>query len=1015
MPDQDRDGAGAQSRLPVHLSGFVGRDRELAELADLVRGRRGRLLTLIGPGGMGKTRLAVELARTTGPDFEDGVCWVDLSGLVAASHVPHAVIEALGVGESPGESVEGRLVHLLVARQVLLVLDNCEHLLSGVRALADTLLKRCPHLVLVATSRELLDLTGEILWPVPPLRAEDHANGGEEANSEAVRLFVQRAESQGRFRAGPDTAATVEEICRLVDGIPLAIELAAAQTRSLGVSQIAERLRAGIDVLGPGRGQRAGRQSSMFAALEWSYRLLDEAEREVLMCLSVFRGPFSLDAALAITIDDFGLFDLMARLVEKSMVHTEELVAGSYHYVLLTPIRQFAAEKLAESPDAEDRRRRHLEFYRRLAADSVPGLRGPDQEHWLARLRAEDGNLRQALSYGLRSEAGDEGRQIALEIASNLFWYWNASDRFREALAWLEQCLESTDGASSSVAGDVLLCAGTCAWLLGDLGKAGQLLAEARVRYRDADDRLGQARVADRLGRVSLYRGDPSAAAADLTHSADVFRQAGSPHDLGQSLTGLSVALALTGRHEEARDAAQTALDIFRSIGDPFFHALALGDLGWVQYLGGDLTSAIESLEASLELRRQIDSRWLTAQTLNQLAEVERFAGRRDQAIGHLEESLVVAEDVGARAWMATGLRDLGLVALRDHDPAAAAVHLSKAIEHFRSLENRQGLAQCLEGLAAVAAAQARSGEARRLLAEAEPHRQSIGPPTTPTERDDFAWIGDQLGGTTADRAPAATPEYTSPRLSGFGLRIETLGATRVERAGVALRTADWTYAKPRQLFFYLLDSGARTRNEIGLALWPDVSTEQLGRNLRSALYHLRQALGDRDWVLYESGRYRFNRLSDTWIDVEEFERLLGDAGDVRLSNPVRAVQALSQAIDLYRGDYLADIGDDDWAMARREELRRLCVDAHLTTAALVEAAADPARAAGSYRRVIELEPYHEPALLGLMSALASQGDRAGALREYEEMAARLREDLGASPPPAAGRLADDIRAGHTP
>ena len=404
--------------LPLQLTSFVGREREISEVEKLMTDHR--LITLTGAGGSGKTRLAVALAAQMADRFEDGVWWVELAPLSDPRLVPQSVASVLRVQEPPGRSLTEAIADDLEDLEILLVLDNCEHLVPACAELANALLHACPGLRIVATSREALGVGGEVAWPVPPLSSPDPGNlpsTGELADIEAVRLFVERARySVPDFALAAENAPSVGQICSRLDGIPLAIELAAARMGTLSVEQISGRLEHSLGLLS-GRDRTAPeRQRTLRGALDWSYELLEEEERELFGRLSVFAGGFTLEAAEAVCagegVESEHVLDLLSRLVEKSLVVVTER-GGEGRYRLLEKVRQYASEKLEEAGGAERTRERHARYYLALAEEAEPELLGARQEAWLGRLEAEHDNLRAVLQRALESGEADLGLGVA--------------------------------------------------------------------------------------------------------------------------------------------------------------------------------------------------------------------------------------------------------------------------------------------------------------------------------------------------------------------------------------------------------------------------------------------------------------------------------------------------------------------------------------------------------------------------------------------------------------------------
>ncbi|MGH3090644.1 MAG: ATP-binding protein, partial [Rubrobacteraceae bacterium] len=424
-----REASGAESppkgNLPLELTSFIGREKEISEVKGLLEGTR--LLTLTGSGGCGKTRLALEVAADVAKDFDDGAWWVGLASLSDADLAPKAAASALGARERPGRTLTEALSDHLRYRKLLLVLDNCEHVIASCAALADALLRFCPGLRVLATSREALGVAGEVSWPVPSLSLPDpgHPPSSESlARYEAPRLFVERA-AASTFAPTKRSAAAVAHLCHRLDGIPLAIELAAARTRVLSAEQIDARLDDCFRLLTTGSRTALPRQRTLQATMDWSHDLLDRDERTVFRRLSVFAGGFTLEAAEKVCagdgIEEEDALDLLARLVDQSLgVFRGE--GGEARYRLLETIRQYGGEKLRESGEARATRRRHADFFHSLAEEAKPKLVGTEQASWLERLETEHDNLRATL--GWLEEEGEAERGLRLATALLRFWWF---------------------------------------------------------------------------------------------------------------------------------------------------------------------------------------------------------------------------------------------------------------------------------------------------------------------------------------------------------------------------------------------------------------------------------------------------------------------------------------------------------------------------------------------------------------------------------------------------------------
>jgi len=437
--------------LPAPRSRFVGRERELIQVKRALA--MTRVLTLTGAGGSGKTRLALEVARDLVGAYPDGVWLVELAPLSEGRLVAHAVAEALGVPEQPGRSLNDALVDALREKRVLVVLDNCEHIIEEAARLVDVLLGLCPRLRILATSREALNVEGEVVWRVPTLAVPDSGRltaPTDLTRYDAVRLFVERARLRlPDFEPTPQNAGAVVQICRRLEGIPLAIELAAARVGTLSLEQISERLEGSLKLLTGGGRTATPRQRTLRGALDWSHELLSGEERELFRRLSAFARGWTLEAAEAVgaadVIEEEDIMDVLSNLVDKSLVLSEAEAPDIVRYRMLESVRQYAREQLEESEEAEAIRRRHASYYLTLAKEAEPGLTGAQQQAWADRLEAEHDNLRAALSWSLENEP-----QRALQLAEMLARFWEIRSHFLEGSRWLEASLRESEHADTA-------------------------------------------------------------------------------------------------------------------------------------------------------------------------------------------------------------------------------------------------------------------------------------------------------------------------------------------------------------------------------------------------------------------------------------------------------------------------------------------------------------------------------------------------------------------------------------
>lgn len=631
---------GPRHNLPNPPSSFIGRERELAAVRQLLR--QARLVTLTGAGGIGKTRLAVQVARELAPAMPDGVWLVELAPLSEPALVPLAVAKVLDVREQPGRPLTETLTEALAGKQLLLVLDNCDHLLAASAQLADVLLRQQQRLRLLATSRERLNLRGEVVWPVPALSLPDGpsgASGDGPVTSEAVRLFVERAAAaQPAFALTRENAAPVGEICARLDGMPLAIELAAARVSTLSVNQIAARLaeRDAFRLLTRGSHDSPPRQQTLRATMDWSYALLAEPERVLFRRLAVFAGSFALDAAESVAGDDrqaaleiapgnpysrlapSDVLDLLSSLVDKSLVTLLDWqTEAQARYRLLEPVRQYAQEKLLEAGEVEALRAQHLGFFLRLAEQAGPKLEGAEMAAWLDRLEAELDNVRAAIDWA--QQHGEV--QAALQIMAMLRRLWFIRPHHGEGVERLRLLLARPDAAAPTRAR--LAALNTyfmLLWPQGGLNSVQPLVNEALAMAGALEDRWNQAFALLWVGDSTGQRGDYESARAYLEQSLALWQELGDRHHLGWTLTLLGDVTLVGGDQGRAQSLFEASIPLLREATDNSVLAIPLRRLGQLALARGAYAGARLGIHASLLLNWKVHDYRGTAACLAALA-----------------------------------------------------------------------------------------------------------------------------------------------------------------------------------------------------------------------------------------------------------------------------------------------------------------------------------------------------------------------------------------------------------
>jgi non-specific serine/threonine protein kinase len=764
--------------VPAAVTSLIGREDELREIAARLGAHR--VVTLSGTGGVGKTRLALAAGAQLRSRYPDGVGFVELASVADGALLAQTVASALGLAEEASRPPREILAAALADRQALLILDNCEHLVGPCAELVETLLRACPPLRVLATSRERLDIAGESIVLVPPLALPDEraAAAGEVARSEAVRLFVERARlGAPDFALTDENAAAVGELCRRLDGLPLAIELAAARVRLMPVQQILARLTDRFQLLTGGGRTTMPRQRTLRGALDWSHDLLSPPERTLFRRLSVFAGGFTLEAVEGVCagsgVDGSQVLDLLAQLVDRSLVVVDRAdpTAPVARYRLLETIWEYAREQAIAAGEVPWLRGRHRAWFLALAEEATRRSEGAAQVASLDRLEAEYDNLQAALGWRDREAASDESR---LRLGAALWRFWEVRGRIREGRDWLEGILaEGGDGAPAARA-RALNGAGNLARDLGDYGRAAERHAEALRLRRALGDAAGVASSLNNLGAVAHDRARYREAAAYFAEALPLWREAGDGEGLGVSLNNLGRTRRFQGDHEPAVALAHEALAVFRSLGHAWGIARVLNSLANAAHYQGDVEEARSLYEESLRLRRQVGDRPGIAVSLNSLALVRGLAGEPRGARELAEEGLALRRDLGDPRGIGGSLLTLARLALWDGDLDLAEERARESLAIRAPLEDRLGVVCCLEVLAEAAAGREQPARVARLLDAAVAERASIGVPAAPVEREVHARLRAARGertGETAGMEAVVADELGRSRTSVLGRR----------------------------------------------------------------------------------------------------------------------------------------------------------------------------------------------------------------------------------------------------
>lgn len=724
LPDVRADFAPLRSldahlhNLPAQLTSFIGRELEMEDVKRLLTERR--LVTLVGVGGTGKTRLAAQVAADLLDRFGDGVRLVALASVTDEALVPHAVATALGVREQPDQPIHTTLTLALAAQQMLLILDNCEHLIDSCARLADRLLRECPKVRILATSREPLGIDGEVTWPVPSLtvpQADPPPPFERLVQYGSIRLFAERAAAVSpSFKLSRETAPAVVLICARLDGIPLALELAAVRVKVLSVQQIAARLDDRFRLLAGGRRVGEERHQTLRALVDWSYDLLSELERRLFNRLTVFAGGFGVEAAESVCagegLSPHAVLDLLSQLVDKSLVVADPERGGEVRYRLLDTLQQYGAEKLRESGEEWLIRRRHTAWGLDLAERAESEVGGAEGAAWATRLRTERDNLRAALD---RSKL-DDAPETTLRLAGALWWFWETEGDWTEGRRQLDAVLATTADAAAPLRLKVIHGAATLADSQGDRPRATALLEQAVRLHRELGDHVGLAFALNRQGQIAFREGNFDRASTYLDESLALFRTIGDPVLVADALETLGMVAHRRGDAERATVLLQEGLELFRGLGDKRGMASALRGLADLAQDRTDYARAGALAEESAALFRDIGDVYGLGSVLYIMANAAVERGDFERAEQLITYGLGEKRKAGDKEAVADSLRDLAVIVQRRKDYGRAVSLWKESLMLHQELGSAPRTIDCLEGLAGLVSLTGQPERAARLL-----------------------------------------------------------------------------------------------------------------------------------------------------------------------------------------------------------------------------------------------------------------------------------------------------------
>lgn len=817
-----------RGNLPLSLNSFIGRERELAELKHLLS--IARMVTLTGAGGCGKTRLALQAAHQL-EDFTDGSWLIDLAPLADPALIPQSVASLFDRYQVSEAATVTVLQNFLRLKNLLLVLDNCEHLIQGVAGLCDALLRTCPNLEILATSREALSIAGETVFQVPSLSlpaSQRTASIKAMKQYESVRLFIDRSNATNpNLHLNDANAPAIAQICRRLDGMPLAIELAAARVNSIPIGEIAARLDDRFRLLTIGDRTALPRHRTLRASMDWSYDLLSDAERILLQRLAVFAGGFTLEAAESVCAEESRneILDMLSKLVQKSLVLLE--LDDEPRYRLLETIRQYAREKLVESGAEDEIRDSHLDYFMKFAELTAPRLHGPEQMQVLDRLDNELDNVRAALEWSVR-----EGRaEIGLRLAAALAWFWERRGYWIEGRAYIEKLLNRPEtGLRSLIRANGLVAAGlltnspAAAWVGGSKASRPYLKEAISIARQHGQAGKPVRALALILLSNSVYADDPILAQSQCDDARAILQELNEPWLRALLIHQRAHWYGNQNDYQAARKAFEDSMMLFRSVGDRRWEAILDSDLANLSFTQGELEDPRLRLEINLVYFRKTKDQLHIGFSLERLADIAHAEGKYDLAREYAGEGLDLARELGSRLQIGYLTAKLGFMALHDGDLDAARAFFIECLTTVRDLNIKYLVANALLGLAAIAVSEKQVLRAIQLFGIMDTLTEGkIGDNFGPAEeREYYRYL-------TITREQSAEAAFDQARAGGRAMAFEqaiefALAAPEPHRARLATISQRVTKEKlggltPREREIAVLIAQGKSNPEIAKAL----------------------------------------------------------------------------------------------------------------------------------------------------------------------------------------------------
>ena len=722
-----------KTNLPAQLTSFIGREKELADVSSLLE--KHRLVTLIGSGGVGKTRLSHKVGEGQSTHFSDGTWLMELAPLDNPQLIPQTLAVTLGVPASAVQPVNETLLNFLRTKNTLLIFDNCEHLLDACAQLADMLLKHCPNLKILATSREALGIMGEAMYLVPTLALPDtdkllHAF----RDVGSMRLFEERAQLvQMDFSLTMENASFIAQICLRLDGIPLALELAAVQVNQLSVKEIASQLNDTFHILAGGSRTALPRQQTIRASIDWSWNLLTNDERALLRRLSVFAGGWTFDAAQAVCGGD--ALTLINLLVRKSLVVVSQASGGEKRYHFHEVIRQYAREKLVEAGEDESIHQHHANYFISLAEKADAKFHGAEEMLWLVCLDAELANLRAALEFTLEHD-----KDNAVRLSGALGWFWYRRGLLAEGRGWYEKILagREPDMFSAENLIKAFYGAGLIAHYQGDYAHARTMLTQSLTLAQKQEDPSGIAHAIILLGSGYVWQGDFATTDKYALESIDLFRASGEVWGQAFALNVLGFSALMRGDFAKAYSCFEESVKLARNAGDKYIMSMPLSNFGIMAYQQGDLERGKELLEESLDIGLEVQDPTVITWSMASLGHIARHQGDFARATELYETVLEDCRITGFMTGTSEMLHALGVVAVKTGEYQKARSLLQEGLGLFQSQGDVRSVVFCLNSFAALAGATSNWRLAVKLLGFVDSQMRGMGMSMAPIDKEAF-------------------------------------------------------------------------------------------------------------------------------------------------------------------------------------------------------------------------------------------------------------------------------------